>query len=191
MKKILLLTLFAIVMASCQRNTTCHIVGTMEDNTKDGYRIFFVPMGHSDPGSVDSIEVQNGHFDLFINEEKIGAIRLDYHVRYGTEELLVITEPGELNVTIGAESYASGTPQNDALQQWKEHTLSYRQETAPLYRSMREAKKAGDTITFSNIKQQMDSIRDNYTAFSLALIENFDDSCTLAKFLRPKFTPHE
>ncbi|MEZ7948315.1 MAG: hypothetical protein QMB84_08595, partial [Macellibacteroides fermentans] len=36
------------------------------------------------------------------------------------QELLVVTEPGTISVILDTESSAKGTPQNEALQLWKE-----------------------------------------------------------------------
>lgn len=47
-------------------------------------------------------------------------VPIDMRVRYGTQDLLVVTEPGVINVVIVTVSSGSGTPQNEALQTWKE-----------------------------------------------------------------------
>ena len=37
----------------------------------------------------------------------------------------LLTEPGEVQVTIGANSTTGGTPQNDSLQVWKDQLMRY------------------------------------------------------------------
>lgn len=117
-----------LAMAGCQKPATtsandglCHIHGTMESNQWDGKRIFLVPMfGPKDSAHVDSLVVQDGKFEFVADTTEMKIIRMDYHYRMGLQELLVISEPGDVNVTIGGVSTGGGTPQNDSLQVWKD-----------------------------------------------------------------------
>jgi hypothetical protein len=86
----------------------------------NGKRIFLVPVFHEDSLGVDSVVIQNNRFQFERNEEFLADIRVDYHFRYGTESLLVVTEPGVVKVVIDSVSSGGGTPQNDSLQVWKE-----------------------------------------------------------------------
>ena len=48
------------------------------------------------------------------------VLRMRILLRLKFQELLVVTEPGVTSVRIDSISSASGTPQNDALQHWKD-----------------------------------------------------------------------
>ena len=54
-----------------------------------------------------------------------------YHRDKG-QNLLVVTEPGDIYVTIGPESTGGGTPQNDSLQVWKNLTVASNKEWAKM-----------------------------------------------------------
>lgn len=111
----------------------CRIHGTMESNEWDGRRIFLVPFeGRRDSTTVDSVVIEDGRFEFTADTAEMKIIRLDYHFRKGTQDLLVITEPGDIDAFIGAVSHAGGTPQNDSLQVWKEGLAKFAEEYAAL-----------------------------------------------------------
>ena len=120
MKNLLIILLSLMALASCQNNHKCLIEGTVGNSDLNGKRIFLVPVFHEDSLGVDSVVIQNNRFQFERNEEFLADIRVDYHFRYGTESLLVVTEPGVVKVVIDSVSSGGGTPQNDSLQVWKE-----------------------------------------------------------------------
>ena len=79
------------------------------------------------PKPVDSVQVaRDGFFRFTGNVEQVAVLRLDWHVRYGIQELLVVTEPGVTRVRLDSiSSCVEGTPQNMLLQQWKEHQQNF------------------------------------------------------------------
>lgn len=123
-----LLTFGIVCYAGCTRSgddNVCRIIGVVPDSTKEGKKIFLVPFeGPQDAAHVDSVVIKDGKFEFVKDSIGVEIIRLDYHFRENTQELLVITEPGEVHVTIGANSTTSGTPQNDSLQVWKDLMIS-------------------------------------------------------------------
>jgi len=89
---------------------------------EDSTLVFLVPMYGAHPRPVDSVYMdQSGHFRFEGNVEQMATLRLHWRKRYGVQDLVVCTEPGTIHVTLGEQSYSAGTPQNDSLQQWKEH----------------------------------------------------------------------
>ena len=120
MKNFLIILLSLMALASCHNNHKCLIEGTVGNSDLNGKRIFLVPVFHEDSLGVDSVVIQNNRFQFERNEEFLADIRVDYHFRYGTESLLVVTEPGVVKVVIDSVSSGGGTPQNDSLQVWKE-----------------------------------------------------------------------
>lgn len=129
MKKIFAITVLGlltvvsmVVMAGCQspNKQLCRIHGKMESGRWDGKKIFLVPMfGLQDAAHVDSVVIKDGTFEFAVDTVEMKVIRVDYHYRDGVQDLLVVSEPGDVEVTIGANSITSGTPQNDSLQVWK------------------------------------------------------------------------
>ena len=98
------------------------IEGQLPENRFDSACLYLVPMQGPHPRPVDSTFVgSDGKFRFEGNVEQIAVIRLAWRQRYGVQELLVVTEPGVIHVTLDSISSSYGTPQNDALQQWKKH----------------------------------------------------------------------
>lgn len=174
MKKIFLFSLLAFmgcIFWGCQdkkSDKVCHIKGTI-DQKYDGKRIFLVPLTDSRKEVVDSVVIKDGKFEFESDTAMMAKILLDYHVRMNTEPLLVVVEPGEVNVNIGSTSSAKGTPQNDSLQQWKvrkqEHDQRISLMTAEIKRLKEEKQQsAADALTlrkdsfhlaFKNYTRQM------------------------------------
>ena len=130
MKKILLLVGALLALsASCSDNREAPlepgeflIEGRLPANRYDSAVLYLVPMQGPQPRPVDSVFVNaDGTFSFRGNVEQMAVLRLDYHYRFGIQELLVVTEPGHTKVILDSVSSSEGTPQNDALQKWKEH----------------------------------------------------------------------
>ena len=122
-----LLALGSLALTGCSKTASesiCTIHGTVPDPSKEGKKIFLIPMfGKQDAEHVDSTVIKDGKFLFRSDSAEMKIIRLDYHYRDNVQELLVVTEPGELRVTIGPDSRCSGTPQNDSLQVWKDNII--------------------------------------------------------------------
>ena len=98
-----LLLLALLLLSGCRQShqSSCLIMGPMENHTLDGKTIYLVPLvGPHDAAHVDSTTIENA--------------------------LLVVSEPGTVNVHIGKLSSCGGTPQNDSLQAWKDYMERYR-----------------------------------------------------------------
>lgn len=99
-----------------------------------GAKIWLVPFFGPHPRPVDSCLVaEDGTFRFEGTRELLATIRLSSQVRYGYQDLLVVTEPGSIHTTIGAVSSGGGTAMNDALEDWKHHVEAYRSSLSSLY----------------------------------------------------------
>ena len=152
MRKILFFSMLALAIlltVGCQQRKTvpegsCHIVGTISEQY-NGKRIFLVPLvGPKTAEYVDSIEVSNGHFEFTKDTLMMAKVLMDYHYRFGLQPLLVVVEPGEVQVVIDSISHAVGTPQNDSLEKWKQVTEVHNMQLASLRRAGRQAE--GDSV---------------------------------------------
>ena len=126
MKKLyyLLLALISIGVVCCTGNKEEYVIkGSTSQSRLDGERVFLVPYGtkaYEDSIGVDSTVIKDGKFEFRGRKgEFLGRVTVDKRVRYGTQDLLIITEPGEITVVIDSVSSGKGTPQNDLLQAWK------------------------------------------------------------------------
>lgn len=130
MKKFPLLFLLSLILVcACNSNkgeeTYYVIKGTTSQSRLNGKKLFIVPWGSKqieDSIGVDSVYIKDNKFEFRSNKgEYIARVSIERNARYGTQDLLIVTESGgEINVVIDSISYGGGTPQNEALQQWKE-----------------------------------------------------------------------
>ena len=192
MKKILLcLTAMAVVAMffSCQRanDGKCHISGTVNGEEYEGKRIFLVPFsGPATAETVDSMEITNGKFHFEPDSVQMYKILLDYHYRMGLQPLIVVGEPGHITVTIDSVSHATGTPQNDSLEQWKVQTEIHNRQYGLMRKNVADLTKRGDTVQANYIKQRADSFHLVYKNYTRQLAKNMEGT-TLGDFLKELF----
>ncbi len=140
MKRILFFLMAAaaiVLFESCQTDTTCRIHGSVGKERLNGKRIFLVPLfGPQTAEYVDSVVIQDGKFEFTTDSAKMFKILVDYHYRMGIQQLLVVGEPGDIEVMIDSVSSAHGARQNDSLQAWKELTEQYAHDRDMYYRTV-------------------------------------------------------
>ena len=192
MKKILLcLTAMAVVAMffSCKQanDGKCHISGTVNGEEYEGKRIFLVPFsGPATAETVDSMEITNGKFHFEPDSMQMYKILLDYHYRMGLQPLIVVGEPGNITVTIDSVSHATGTPQNDSLEQWKMQTEIHNRQYGLMRKNVADLSKRGDTLHANYIKQRADSFHLVYKNYTRQLAKNMEGT-TLGNFLKELF----
>lgn len=191
MKKILFYVMaVAATVVGCQQpkgDGRCHIDGTVHGEQYEGKRIFLVPLeGPKTAAYVDSVEISDGRFAFVTDSAKMFKILMDYHYRLGLQPLLVVGEPGTVTVTIDTVSHATGTPQNDSLEQWKIRTEQHNRQLMLMRRHVDELTKQGDVAQAVYIKQRADSfhlVYKNYTRHLAASMEG----TVLGDFLKPLY----
>ena len=161
------------LLAACKSTSDgeCRISGQMADHTRDGKWVYFVPFIRLDSVGVDSTKITDGKFSFITRKNMMGILRVELKSRWGVQDLLVVTEPGEVKVTLDSISSAGGTPQNDLLQQWKEYTQTYGQAIFACRKQSRMAQQAGDTAEVSHLRVRMDSLLNAYRHYSWNLAE--------------------
>lgn len=172
-KTIFTLLAGAVLLASCSRNKEYVIFGSVSNPDLEGAKVFLVPLEKAAEENIDSVCIRNRMFEFRGIGEKMAEIRIEMSKGYGSENLLVVTEPGEAYVTIGPESSAKGTPQNDSLQVWKNLTEQYYDQLSILMRQKRnlEAMK----------------LRDSYYSRSHQMALNVGVETALGRFLYSRF----
>ena len=190
MRKILFFSVMAVaamVFVGCQESKVCKIHGTVVGEQYEGKRIFLVPFsGPATAETVDSIEIKDGKFEFTPDSMQIYKILLDYHYRFGTQPLIVVAEPGDIQVTIDTISSAVGTPQNDSLQVWKEMTEKNRSQFTAMMRLADAKKKQNDTVQAAAIKKQADAMRLAYKNRTRQMASNMEGTI-LGDFLKGMF----
>lgn len=179
MKKILSICIAASMLAACNPRGEYRIHGYTTENDLNGIQIFLVPLHDQSTAMVDSVVIRDNKFEFKghgkMRQEWMAELRIARSHRMGHQNLLVVTEPGDIYVTIGKESSGYGTPQNDSLQVWKEMTMGVNATTSNLYNMGRKA--------------EADSIRAIYRERSRQLCENIGPETTLGAFLGKMFPP--
>jgi hypothetical protein len=188
------MAMMALAFTACQQSAstlegTCTIKGSIPE-AWNGKKIFLVPMnGPQDSLHVDSVVIENGQFEFTKDTCQLEVIRVDYHFRQGAQDLLIVTEPGTLQVNIGANSTAFGTPQNDSLQAWKELTEQQNQDAAPYRIQLRDAAKAGDAQAKADAEAKLKDLRRAYKQRTRQMAANLPEG-DLKEFLGKMFPTH-
>ena len=173
-KTIITLLAGAALLASCAEQEKGYVIyGTVSNPDLEGAQVFLVPLENATKETIDSVYIQNQMFEFRGTEEKIADIRIERYKRYGNENLLVVTEPGETFVTIGQVSSSRGTPQNDSLQVWKNLTMQYNQQVSSLRRQDRNEEAA--------------ALRESYIDRTRRMASNVGKGTTLGVFLNSRF----
>ena len=193
MKKILLCFMAvaaATMFYSCQveGSKECRIQGVVNGEQYEGKRIFLVPMnGPKTAEYVDSMEIKDGKFffskDFSKDTMQMYKILLDYHYRFGVQPLIIVGEPGTINITIDTISHAVGTPQNDSLEKWKVRTEIHNRELGKMRRFIAELQMRGDSAQANYITQRADSFHLVYKNYTRRLAENMKEG-VLHDFLK-------
>ena len=177
-----------ILLDSCKSDTTCRIHGTVGIERLNGKRIFLVPLfGPQTAEYVDSVVIENGKFEFATDSAKMFKILVDYHYRLGVQQLLVVVgEPGDIQVTIDSISSAHGTPQNDSLQVWKELTMQYNHDYNMYSRTVHMLRERGLTEKADTILQQGRKVHLAYKNRSRQMAANMKGT-TVGEFLEGLF----
>jgi len=177
MRKCLSFCLAAILLAACTPKGEYRIHGYTPESSLNGVQIFLIPLHDESPQMVDSVIIHENKFEFRghgkLRREWMAELRLDKHHRIGYENLLVVTEPGDIYVTIGRESSTYGTPQNDSLQVWKQLTMDVQKATSNLRRM--------------GMTEEADSVRTAYFEHSRQMWTNLGPETTLGAFLQRMF----
>lgn len=152
---ILALAFVSGAVSSCSHQPKYVIEGKLPSNEFDGELMYLVPMKGKHPRKVDSVRIQDGAFRFEGDSFVVKVLRSPIRLRMRLQELLVVTEPGIIRVNIDTVSSGGGTPQNDALQTWKEHLSAYNNAIVPLWHALRTDATA-DTVS---LKATVDSLR--------------------------------
>ena len=173
--------LYGMMACTHADRESCRIHGVVENPQLNGKQIFLVPLENSSAEAVDSVYIQDGKFEFVTDTCHMAQIIMDYHFRDGVQRLLVITEPGDINVTIGEVSSSSGTPGNDSLEVWKKATEKHQRDMGTFRRAAKEMEKT-DKAKAMLLLEKADSVHLAYKKYTRQMAASFGES-TLGEFL--------
>ncbi len=193
MKKISILFLLSltVMLSGCGRDTECRVHGVMPNDSYEGKYIYMIALDKSirDSVGVDSCMVKDRKFEMTTRKNMMAIIRMDWHFRYGLQDLLVVEEPGDIYVTIDSVSSVKGTVNNDALDSWKRVTEVHNMQYRELMRISRKAAVTGDTATANSVKMRADSIHTVYKNRTRTMAAELSEG-PLKDFLSTMFPTH-
>lgn len=163
-KYIYYLIAFLTTTVSCKQEPSFRIYGSMDNNSCDGTQIFLVPaVGVQTSETVDSTVIKDGKFYFEGCKEQISILRLELKHRLNYQDLLVVTEPGDIKVYYSKKGTTHGTPQNEQLQQWKEILENGDSIISPLRKKWYNTKNIEDSIIYFNSMKHEREILSEYT----------------------------
>lgn len=170
MKKLLIMAIAAAGIFSTSCSDSEHesvIKGSTSLERLNGHRVFIVPYGSptiEDSIGVDSVVIENGQFEFRLRKGTyLARVTVDRKVRYGTQDLLIVTEPGEITVVIDSISSGHGTPQNEALQSWKELKEDHDRVQWDQSQHIKYLQEQGDTIYAAALTDSLRQFNQHYT----------------------------
>ena len=183
MKRFLsLIPILALLLGSCRESRTYQIKGTLPDAKYDGEYVFLLPLDGVMPRIIDSVQVRDQTFVFTgkADSSQVKIIRMRHLLRLDIQELLVVIEPGNIWVRLNTVSAAGGTPQNEALQAWKEFKTEADQ-TMDLLRRMNQAQV--DEETSVHIMEQWEKVQSDFKDYNRTFIEK-NKGTAVGRFVR-------
>lgn len=178
MKSISVIFFIAAVFAfsSCESQDDKFVIhGTTTQSRLNGERVFLVPFGGKeieDSIGVDSVVVKDNKFEFTGHGEYMARITMDKKVRYGTQDLLVVTESdGVVEVVIDSVSHGGGTPQNEALEQWKNIKIMHDQIAGPQVVRLVNMRREGDSINAEPLADSLKVFNEQFKSQVLSIIK--------------------
>lgn len=162
------LLFLSILLISCHnpKADEYRIHGTVGNDNLEGVLIFLVPLHDQSAAVVDSVVVHDRRFEFSGHDHWMATVRVHNAYCRHYQDLLVVTEPGDIRVTIDSVSSGGGTPQNDSLQAWKERMMVFRQNGQLYSSAQREAMVGHDKEQTEYYRQKVDSLRKDFTDYT-------------------------
>lgn len=168
MRVYLFLLAVVIAFSSCKRSFV--IEGYVDNVTFWDSKVYLVALDGPISKRVDSTLAVNGNFRFEIPADsmEVRIVRIAPKYPEMVEDLVVVAEPGTMNVKLGNKSFGRGTPINDRLQHWKERKGMFDSIQWSLLRQKRELKLSPNE-------------KDSLEAYSQDLYELFvsENVCTI------------
>jgi len=180
---VLLSILFLIGCATSEKENYS-IIGSVPDFEYEGEWIYLVPIKGATFETVDSAQIENGVFFFkgVANTSDIRIIRMRPLFRLKLQELLIVVEPGELSVRLDSVSNAIGTPQNDALQYWKDEKM--RMERSMM--ALSEQAKIAPSLVADSIEEVKARINKAFADYNYEFVKTSDFN-TIGTFIYETF----
>ena len=152
-RKVFYILLVLLCAVGCKPSATMVIRGTAPAEC-EGLNIYLVPQPFPKAEQVDSTVIRDGRFEFEVDaaEVRMCDITISRKSPVPFQRLLVMIEPGEVEVEIGEVSMGGGTQLNDELAEWK-RVLSTAGNRADELRA--EIAKQSDKAVIDSLRAEM------------------------------------
>lgn len=153
LQRTIYILLLALCAVGCKPSVTMTIRGTAPTEC-EGLNVYLVPQPYPKAEQVDSTVIRDGRFEFEVDaaEVRMCDITISRKSPVSFQRLLVMIEPGEVEVEIGEVSMGGGTPLNDELAEWK-RVLSTAGNRADELRA--EIAKQSDKAVIDSLRAEM------------------------------------
>jgi len=183
MKKIIVFLFSILLFTSCTKKEIFKVEGSVPDSTFNGSKIYFVALDGPISRNVDSTIIDKGkfHFEKKADSLCVKILRVPARFPVIIEDLVVVLEPGNLNVSLSGNSQGEGTRLNNILQSWKEKKHSYDSVKWELY-SQKNRKDIRQEL-IDSIVNYSGSLDNTYKSYVMQLMnENINNGIGLLLF---------
>lgn len=169
-RKVFYILLVLLCAVGCKPSATMVIRGTAPIEC-EGLNVYLVPQPFPKAEQVDSTVIRDGRFEFEVDaaEVRMCDITISRKSPVPFQRLLVMIEPGEVEVEIGEVSMGGGTPLNDELAEWK-RVLSTAGNRADELRA--EIAKQSDKAVIDSLKAEMEKAYAEAERRTIEIIEN-------------------
>ncbi len=169
-RKVFYILLVLLCAVGCKPSATMVIRGTAPIEC-EGLNVYLVPQPYPKAEQVDSTVIRDGRFEFEVDaaEVRMCDITISRKSPVPFQRLLVMIEPGEVEVEIGEVSMGGGTQLNDELAEWK-RVLSTAGNRADELRA--EIALQSDAAVVDSLKAEMEKAYAEAERRTIEIIEN-------------------
>ena len=169
-RKVFYILLVLLCAVGCKPSATMVIRGTAPIEC-EGLNVYLVPQPFPKAEQVDSTVIRDGRFEFEVDASQVRMcdITISRKSPVPFQRLLVMIEPGEVEVEIGEVSMGGGTQLNDELAEWK-RVLSTAGNRADELRA--EIAKQSDKAVIDSLKAEMEKAYAEAERRTIEIIEN-------------------
>jgi len=176
MKKLTLLLFLFACFVGCSKKESI-INGRLPNASFDNEWMYLIPFKNASKKTVDSVLIRNSSFQFRLKPQKQNQIFIlrikPLLLRLKLQNILIISEPGIIDVWMDKHSLASGTPLNLILQQWKnEKHIS----DSIYYSVYRKYKKETNELEKAQYQAELKEILEKYQIYADSLAEENKDN---------------
>lgn len=179
-----------LLFVACKVDNSFTIEGSTPNSSFNGEYVYMIPIEKYSFERVDSAIISNSSFVFSgkADSAEIFILRTQKPLsRFEMQDILVVTQPGNINVKFEECSSACGTSLNDSLQKWKEGKESFDNMKSELSLKISKA----DSLDRLTLSAKSDSLSKVISNFHYDFVKNNKDNVVgalVGKFMSPVFT---